>query len=275
MNVDLLCSLVTEAGRAIFDAIGGEKKEGLSSFDQASGLANRIIVEGLHSCCPDVPVFSKEDTDVSGGSGEELARFFLVDPLDGAGAGKSDSGEFTVNVALIEGGVPVLGAVYVPVRQTLYFASRGEGCWKVQNGAREQLRVSAPAAGAPTRVVVGRSQISPDTVSLIDLLPGSSATIGRDSALKFCAIAEGEADFYPQLECTREWETAAGQILVTEAGGIVTDFHGTPHTYNKTGLVNGPFFVAPSLAWLQTMDLLDCQKRLAEREFEYLATSCR
>ncbi len=275
MNVDLLCSLVTEAGRAIRDAIGGEKKEGLSSIDHASKLAHRIIAEGLRGFCPDVPAFSKEDTEESGGSGEELPRFFLVDPLDGAGAGRSGSGEFTVNVALIEEGVPVMGAVYVPVAQTLYFASRGEGCWKVQDGVREQLRVKNPATGAPTRVVVNRSQISPDTVSLIDLLPGSSATIARDSALKFCAIAEGEADFYPQLESTREWETAAGQILVTEAGGVVTDFHGTPHTYNKTGLVNGPFFVAPSLAWLRAMDLLDCQKRLAERECEYLATSCR
>ena len=122
--------------------------------------------------------------------------------------------------------------------------------------------------------MVNRSHISPDTLLLIDLLP-SSVTVGRDSALKFCAIAEGEADFYPRSEASREWETAAGQIIVTEAGGVMTDLKGKPFTYNKAGLVNGPFLVAPSFGWLEEMDLLDCRKRLADWKFETLAMSCR
>ncbi len=277
MNLDFVCSLAAEAGRAVFDvgegALSGATED-LSSFDLASARAHRIISEGLRSCCPDIPVFSKEDKDAPGSAGVDLPRFWLVDPLDGPGEGKRADSEFTVNIALVEGGTPVLGAVYVPVRETLYFAARGEGCWKVKDGARQRLTVSAPSAGAPTRVVVNRSHISPDTVLLIDLLP-SSVTVGRDSALKFCAIAEAEADFYPQLDATREWETAAGQIIVTEAGGIMTDLEGKPFTYNKAGLVNGPFLVAPSVAWLKEMDLLDCRKRLADWKFDYCAMSCR
>lgn len=277
MNLDFVCGLVEEAGRAVIDVSEGQLsagKEGLSSLDFASGRAHRIISQGLRSCCPGIPVFSKEDRDAPCSTREDLPRFWLVDPLDGAGDGNNGNGEFTVNIAMVEGDTPILGAVYVPVRETLYFAARGDGCWKIQHGARQRLKVGAPSMGAPTRVVVNRSHISPDTVLLIDLLP-CSVTVGRDSALKFCAIAEGEADFYPRLEATREWETAAGQIIVTEAGGVMTDLKGEPFTYNKAGLVNGPFLVAPSLGWLEEMDLLDCRKRLAEWKFEVLASSCR
>ncbi len=276
MNLEFVCSLIVEAGRAVLDVEGALSagKEELSSVDLASSRANRIISQGLRSCCEDVPVFSREDKDVPDATGADLPRFWLVDPLDGAGQGEKGNSEFTINIALVERDTPVLGAVYVPVRETLYFAARGEGSWKIQDGARQRLNVSAPSAGAPARVVVNRTLISPDAVVIIDLLP-SSITVGRDSALKFCAIAEGEADFYPRLDATREWETAAGQIIVTEAGGVMTELEGKPFTYNKAGLVNGPFLVAPSLGWLEEMDLLNCRKRLADWEFEYCAISCR
>ncbi|MDR3570105.1 MAG: inositol monophosphatase family protein [Syntrophobacteraceae bacterium] len=273
MNLDYICTLLAEAGRAVLDV--GEGVEGeLVSLDLASDRAERIISEGLRSCCGDIPLFSRVNDQAPCSVRVDLPRFWLVDPLDGAGEGKKGDSEFTVNIALIEGDAPVLGAVYVPVRGTLYFAAKGEGSWKIQNSARQRLTVSSPAAGASTRVVVNRSHISPDTLLLIDLLP-SSVTVARDSALKFCAIAEGEADFYPRLDATREWETAAGQIIVTEAGGVTIDLDGQPFTYNKAGFMNGPFLVAPSLGWLEERDLLDCRKRLADWEFEYCAISCR
>ena len=276
MNHEFVCSLLVEAGRAILYVEGELRagKEDLSSLDLASAQANRIISRGLRSCCEDIPVFSKEDKDVPDTIGADLPQFWLVDPLDGAGEGERGNSEFTINIALVERDTPVLGAVYVPLRETLYFAARGEGSWKIQDGARQRLQVSAPSTGAPARVVVNRTHMSPDTVVIIDLLP-SSVTVGRDSALKFCAIAEGEADFYPRLDVTREWETAAGQIIVTEAGGVMTDLDGKPFKYNKAGLVNGPFLVAPSLGWLEEMDLLNCRKRLADWEFDYCAISCR
>lgn len=274
MDLDFVCNLLVEAGRAVLDT-SSDGKEGHSSLDLASGRANRVILQGLTSCCPDTPVFSREDKDTERPTGVDLERFWLVDPLDGLAEGKNENGEFTVNIALVERDTPVLGAVYVPARHILYCAARGEGSWKIEDGARRQLKVSSPSEGAATRVVVNRSHISPDTVLIIDFLPSSSVTVGRDSALKFCAIAEGEADFYPRLDATREWETAAGQIIVTEAGGVMTDLEGRAFTYNKAGLVNGPFLVAPSLEWLKEMGLLDCRKKLADWEFDYCAISCR
>ncbi len=276
MNLDFVCSLLVEAGRAVLDTDGtsSDGKEEHSALDLASDRANRVISQGLTSCCPDTPVFSREDKDAARPTGVDLERFWLVDPLDGIAEGKTENGELTVNIALVERDIPVLGAVYVPARHTLYCAAKGEGSWKIEDGQRRQLKVSSPSKGVATRVVVNRSQISPDTVLIIDLLP-SSVTVGRDSALKFCAIAEGEADFYPRLDATREWETAAGQIIVTEAGGVMTDLEGRAFTYNKAGLVNGPFLVAPSLDWLKEMGLLDCRKKLADWEFDYCAISCR
>jgi 3'(2'), 5'-bisphosphate nucleotidase len=277
MDLDFVRDLVVEAGRGVLDVCEealSAGKEILSSLELASGRAQRIISRGLQSCCQDIPVISKEDRDTARSTGVDLSRFWLVDPLDGAGESMLGSGEFTVNIALIERDMPVWGVVYAPARQTLYFAAKGEGCWKLHDGKRERLQVSVPAIGVPTRVVVNRSRISPDTVLLIDFLP-SSATVGRESALKFCSIAEGEADFYPQLDATREWETAAGQIIVMEAGGVMTDLEGKPFTYNKAGLTNGPFLVAPSLGWLENMNLLNCRKRLAEWQLDYCAMSCR
>jgi 3'(2'), 5'-bisphosphate nucleotidase len=277
MNLDYVCSLLMEAGKAILDIGEGAisaVEDKVSSRNLASVRADRIISDGLRSCCGDIPVFSRVSDAALGSARVDMPRFWLVDPLDGAGEGDRGDSELTVNIALVEGDMPVLGAVYVPVRESLYCAAKGEGSWKIQDGVRQRLTVSSPSTGAPTRVVVNRSYISPDTVLLIDLLP-SSVTVGRDSALKFCAVAEGEADFYPRLDATREWETAAGQIIVTEAGGVMIDLEGKPFTYNKAGLVNGPFLVAPSRDWLREMDLLDCRKRLADWEFDYCAMSCR
>ena len=273
MDFDCVCSLLEEAGRAVLDV--GEGAPGEAEADLASGRAHRIISEGLRACSGDIPVFSRVDKDAVCRPRVELPRFWLVDPLDGDVAGKTGANEFTVNIALIEEDTPVWGAVYLPIRETLYFAARGEGSWKIEGGARRRLEVSRPPTGAAARVVVNRSRISPDTLLLVDLLPGSSVTVARDSALKFCAIAEAEADFYPCLDATREWETAAGQIIVSEAGGVMIDLDGKSFTYNKEGLANGPFLVAPSLAWLKDMDLIDCRKRLADWEFDSPALSCR
>jgi 3'(2'), 5'-bisphosphate nucleotidase len=201
-------------------------------------------------------------------------RFWLVDPLDGIEGFLKRNDEFTLNIALIEETLPVAGAVCLPVQGLLYLGVKGSGCWKIENHLRQPLKISPPSTGEPIRVMLSRSSSSPDTISLIELLP-RCVTLRRGSAIKFCAIAAGEADFYPRLDATREWNTAAGQAVVVEAGGVVADAKGETLTYNKPDLTNGPFFVAPSLAWLKEVDVLDYQRRLAEWKFEVPVMSCR
>ena len=277
IDLDFLGSLTAEAGRAIleiYNTFSTAQKEDRSPFTLADKRSHRIISQGLRSRYPDIPVLSEKEKDVPYSTRMEWRRFWLVDPLDGSEGFIKRNDEFTVNIALIEGGIPVLGAIYLPVQGFLYLAVKGSGCWKIDNGMRHPLKVSTPSIEKPTRVLVGRSHASPDTIALIDLLP-SCVTLSRDSALKFCEIAAGEADFYPGLDTTWEWETAAGQAIVTEAGGMMTGLKEEPITYNKPDLLNGPFLAAPSLAWLKEMDVLDYQKRLADSKFELCATSCR
>ncbi len=273
MDFDLLFGLVAEAGKAILDCdqeVPSPGKE-LSLYDRAFERAYKVLLRGLRSCCGDIPVISKVE-NAAKPTGEALSRYWLAHPLDGLFGGGSI--DFTVDLALIENDVPVLGLVYAPVQKTFYFAAKGDGCWKMDEGARQRLTVSAPPKGAPVRVIISRSHPSPDVLLLIDVLP-SSVTMGRDSALRFCAIAEGRADLYPQLDLTRAWETAAGQIIVTEAGGVMIDSEGKPFRYSNADFVNGPFLVAPGSGWLEEMGLREWRKSFENREYDFCAKSCR
>lgn len=278
IDLDFLSSLTTEAGEAVLEVYRAtcstEEKEDRSPFALANKRAHQIISQGLGARYPAIPVLSEEKKDIPHSVRMEWQRFWLVDPLDGTGGFIKRNDEFTVNIALIEGDMPVLGAIYLPARELLYLALKGSGCWKIKNGIRQSLKVGTPSREKPIRVVVSRSHASPDTIALIDLLP-RCVTLNRGSALKFCMIAEGEADFYPRLDAAWEWDTAAGQVIVTEAEGVMTGLKGEPLTYNNSDLLNGPFLVAPSLDWLKEMDLLDYQKRLADSEFEIPVVSCR
>lgn len=276
IDLDFLGNLTAEAGRAILEIYNAFiAQEDRSALALADKRAHQIISQGLQSRYPDIPVLSQEEKDEPCSIRMQWPRFWLVNPLDGTEGFIKRNDEFTVNIALIEGSMPVLGVICLPVQGLLYLAANGSGCWKIDNGKRSLLKVCSPSMEKPIRVVVSRSHASPDTIiALIDLLP-RCVTLSRGSALKFCAIAEGEADFYPRLDATREWDTAAGQAIVTEAGGVMTGLKGEPFTYNKPDLLNGPFLVAPSLAWLKEMDLLDCRKKLANSKFEFCATSCR
>ena len=179
-----------------------------------------------------------------------------MDPLDGTKEFVKKNGEFTVNIALIEGTTPTLGVIYLPVLDRLYLADIRQGCWEHQAGKSRKLMVGASPPSNPIRVLKSRSHPSPDLEALLETLPSCESVI-RGSALKFCAIAAGEADFYPRFGPTWEWDTAAGHAIVTAAGGVMVALDGAPFAYNKPNLLNGPFLAAPSLAWLKESGMLE------------------
>ena len=218
-------------------------KADASPVTEADERAERLITPALLRLAPDVPVVAEEA--VSRGEAPAIGqRFWLVDPLDGTKEFVSRNGEFTVNIALIEDGVPVLGVVLQPVGQVLYSGLLGQGAWcqRGLQGARESIRCRAvPAEG----VVVAGSRSHGDEAAMQAWLNGRpvAGRIAAGSSLKFGLVAAGQADLYPRLGRTMEWDTAAGHALVLAAGGAVNDLHGQALRYGKPVFEN-PHFVA-------------------------------
>lgn len=222
-------------------------KEDGSPLTLADLAAHRFIVEKLAALDASIPVVSEEDA-ASLVYRKPDGRFWLVDPLDGTKEFISGNGEFTVNIALIENGRPVLGVVYAPALDLMYWGTVGEGAWRRSAGRTEAIRVSKAKPGTdPVRIVASRSHMNDQTMQLIGSL-GEHALIQAGSSLKFCRIAENAADLYPRLGPTCEWDTAAAQAVVEAAGGAVTTLDGTPLTYGKPELLN-PHFIAAAFPW--------------------------
>jgi 3'(2'), 5'-bisphosphate nucleotidase len=246
-HLEEVVRIASEAGRRILDIYerGFEvaEKADRSPLTEADSASHALIVEQLKALAPDVPVVSEESEPVSDVRRASWRRFWLVDPLDGTKEFINRNGEFTVNIALIEGDRPVLGVVYVPVSADAYFACRGSGAYK-QAGACARRRVAARTfAGGRPIVVASRSHAGAETRAFLEAI-GPHDVVSMGSALKFCLVAEGTADVYPRLGPTMEWDTAAAQCVVEEAGGRVLDAHGRPLRYNKHDLRNPWFIVA-------------------------------
>ncbi|MDY6910262.1 MAG: 3'(2'),5'-bisphosphate nucleotidase CysQ [Thermodesulfobacteriota bacterium] len=266
VDLEALEALVRSAGDAILEVYRGtfdvEHKEDRSPLTVADTRSHRILADGLKALTPGIPVLSEEGKHVAYAHRRHWERFWLVDPLDGTKEFIKRNGEFTINVALVEGRLPILGIIHVPVADLFAVGDvhRG-GEIRGPDGSRPLAIVKDPPAEG-VRVVRSRSHASPDLERLLEALPGHRV-VSKGSALKFIALAAGEADFYPRTGATWEWDTAAGQALVTAAGGVVVDFHGNPLTYNKPDLLNGPFLAAPSLKWLEATGILARAARLS------------
>lgn len=210
-----------------------EKQDG-SPVTVADREAEELILKGLKDLAPDIPVVAEESVaagkipDISSG------RFWLVDPLDGTKEFISGSGEFTVNIALLEDFTPVLGVIYAPVVDEMYTGVAGVGCtFMTGKGPEEKIAVrGAPEEGLT--VVSSKSHGDPDKLSAF--LDGKKIAghATRGSSLKFCAVASGRADIYPRFGPTCEWDTAAGDAILRAAGGSVTELDGTPLRYGKS-----------------------------------------
>ena len=226
------------------DFIKSSKSDG-SPLTQADLAAHRVIVDSLKALTPDCHILSEEAADISYAEREQWKRFWLVDPLDGTKEFINRNGEFTVNIALIENGKPVLGVVYAPVLDVLYYAAHGAGAYvRRRNSAAQPISVKPHTAGATIKVVASRSHSDSRTEALLKHL-GDHQCISMGSSMKLCLVAEGAAHFYPRLGPTMEWDTAAAHAVVSEAGGRVCDLTGAELHYNKKDLHNPEFFVVP------------------------------
>jgi len=235
------------AGRRILEIYEGgfsvEHKGDSTPLTEADMAAHAIIDDGFAEYTPDLPILSEESANVPFAQRATWQRYWLVDPLDGTREFIKRNGEFTVNIALIDGQEVVLGVVYAPVLGVYYYACRGQGAWKREAmSAPERIQVRTPHRNPV--VVAGSRSHRGDSLEryLTNLGPHEFLPMG--SALKSCLVAEGKADLYARLGPTSEWDTAAAQCVVEEAGGKITDTAMRPLRYNtKEILLNPHFFV--------------------------------
>jgi len=249
--MQLVVGIAHRAGAAIMevyrsDDVGQTSKTDNSPLTLADLAAHRIIVEELTRLTPEIPILSEEAADILYPVRSQWTRFWLVDPLDGTKEFIKRNGEFTVNIALIENGEPVMGVVYAPVLDVCYCGARGAGAF-VQRGntAAQPINVKPHTAGEPINVVASRSHSDARTEALLEQL-GDHHCVSMGSSLKLCLVAEGTAHFYPRLGPTMEWDTAAAHAVVNAAGGIVCNMKGEELRYNKLDLHNPEFLVLPA-----------------------------
>lgn len=221
-----------------------EHKADKTPLTEADMAAHNTIVQGLKEITPQLPILSEESAKIPFTERQQWQRYWLVDPLDGTREFVKRNGEFTVNIALIDEHKPILGVVYVPVTEVCYYAGVGIGAFKrepEQNAQRITVR-NCPK----TRLTVAgsRSHGSPQLEQFLNLLNMEVELVSIGSSLKSCLVAEGKADLYPRFGPTSEWDTAAAQCVVEQAGGYLTDMTLNPLRYNtKESLLNPHFLV--------------------------------
>jgi 3'(2'), 5'-bisphosphate nucleotidase len=248
-----LFDLLRQAGKAILDIYNRnfvvELKDDLTPITLADQQSNDILTRGLYDCYPDIPVISEENEPVPFKQRKDWTCFWLLDPLDGTKEFIRKNGEFAINLALTEHGQPVLGMIYIPVTETLYFATIGKGCFKISGNSQPiSLKTSAAKNPQDKVIVVGsRSHLSAEVYTFVEKLHREFKEvelIQMGSAIKFGLIAEGRADFYLRTGPTMEWDTAAGQVIVREVGKQIYDYKtGQALIYNKKNLTNPSFIV--------------------------------
>ncbi|MFA5626008.1 MAG: 3'(2'),5'-bisphosphate nucleotidase CysQ [Thiohalomonadaceae bacterium] len=238
--------IAIEAGRSIMEIYESdfavEHKDDDTPLTAADTAAHRIIASQLAELTPDLPILSEECDDISFEERSSWQRYWLVDPLDGTREFVKRNDEFTVNIALIDQHEPVLGIVYAPVLGVYYYACRGQGAWKRDTVNLPEQLYSRPWEGGHAIIAGSRSHRGTSLEQFLANL-GDYELIPMGSALKSCLVAEGKADIYPRLGPTSEWDTAAAQCIVEEAGGRITDTAMQPLRYNtKESLLNPHFF---------------------------------
>ncbi|MDB3870277.1 3'(2'),5'-bisphosphate nucleotidase CysQ [Candidatus Thioglobus sp.] len=249
IDVQDIVAIAKEAGNAIMKIYGRdfvvEYKQDDSPLTLADKKANDIIEDGLNQLSVNFPILSEEGKETPYESRKHWEYFWLVDPLDGTKEFVKKNGEFTVNIALIHKDTPVLGVVYAPALDVCYWAKQGEGAFK--DGQKLPLKISDQRN--TYKIVASRSHMSDETQAFIDAIDTQKEKelISIGSSLKICLIAEGEADIYPRLGPTMEWDTGAAHAIVCESDCGLTTY--TPnniekkHVYNKKDLLNEWFLV--------------------------------
>jgi len=244
-----VADIARQAGREILEVYGAGEVAALMKADRspltaADLAAHRSICEALHSLTPGVPVLSEEAADTPFATRAGWQRYWLVDPLDGTREFVKRNGEFTVNIALVEDRHSVLGVVLAPVSGELYVAEQGQGAWLQAQADAPWQRIRTRALGQPVLVAGSRSHGGVQGDVLQRVIGSDYQLVPLGSSLKFCLIARGAADVYLRLGLTSEWDTAAAQCVLEEAGGAVLDLAGQPFRYNRGESLLNPEFIA-------------------------------
>ncbi|WP_343343067.1 3'(2'),5'-bisphosphate nucleotidase CysQ [Sphingomicrobium sp. XHP0239] len=259
--VDPLAATVRAAGAAILrvveEGFAVEHKADDSPVTRADRAAEAVILAALRDLAPDVPVVAEEQVE-AGHIPAHGDRYFLVDPLDGTKEFVRGGEDYTVNIGLIEDGVPTFGVIHVPVSGATYAGVLGAGAWVERAGERRAIAVRERSAKA--MALTSKSHLTDETLRYVErACPEGHERLAIGSSLKFCLLAEGRADIYPRLSPTMEWDTAAGHAILLAAGGRIDGPDGAPLAYGKPRFFN-PGFVAtsgwqpPAIGALQRFD---------------------
>jgi 3'(2'), 5'-bisphosphate nucleotidase len=243
--LDSTKEIAVAAGEAILkvssEEIDVKTKEDGSPLTRADMASHNTIESGLKQLEPALPILSEEG-DANDAAKDNFKTFWLIDPLDGTKEFVKGLDEYTVNIALIENGDPILGVIYVPVSGTLYYAANGLGAWKIEKN-KEAQGIKATDRERPRKAVVSRSHLSQETEEFLSKI-GVNDVIRHGSSLKMCAVAEGSADIYPRFGPTCLWDTGAGTAIAIEAGCVVVDLQGKELSYNlSSGLLQHGFIL--------------------------------
>lgn len=252
---DQVVDVSVEAGLAILEVYNRqegfsvESKADDSPVTEADLAAHRVLMAGLESLLDGVPILSEESELPAFEQRSQWNRYWIIDPLDGTKEFINRNGEYTVNVALIENGKPILGVVHVPVLNISYVGVAGLGAWKIEHGQETSIQTrtidSRVGSNLAVELVASRRHGAEEVEQMIDALTekfGLVTTKSMGSSLKLCLIAEGKADLYPRLALTSEWDTAASQAVVEAAGGCVLDANFDILRYNTKDDILNPFF---------------------------------
>ena len=246
-----ICNVSIEAGKEILNFYNNEievtHKQDLSPLTKADLASNKIILESLTKLNSNIPILSEESL-VDWSIRKNWKKYWLVDPLDGTKEFIKKNGEFTVNIALIEDNNPILGVVYVPAKSLLYLAEKNKGSFKTNTKDKlenfegiQKILVSSQTNRA--RVIGSRSHSNATFDNWVKEKFPNAEIVQAGSSLKFCLIAEGEADIYPRFGPTSEWDIAAGHMIVDEAGGKIRTFQDDSIKYNtKENIINPEFY---------------------------------
>ena len=241
---EALKPIVESAGEAIMKVYDGafavQRKDDNSPLTLADLESQRVIIEGLKAITPDIPILSEESAAAPWSERQRWRELWIVDPLDGTREFVKRNGEFTVNIALVVEHEPLLGIVSAPAQQLTFWGIAGGGAFTSARGEGAR-RIHTVAPQRPLRVVGSRSHLSAQTAEYLARLPPHVMT-GVGSSLKFCLLAEGNAELYPRFGPTSEWDTAAGQAVLEAAGGHVTRMDGHRLRYNcQESVINSDF----------------------------------
>lgn len=252
--IDELAEAALEAGEAILGIVRRgfevEAKRDSSPVTDADRAAELIILAALARAAPGVPVIAEEEV-AAGRIPAHGHTYFLVDPLDGTKEFVRGRDDYTVNIGLVTSGIPRLGVVYAPATGRLHGGCVGQGAWLQENGIRAPITVRA--RGREITAVASKSHLTQATIDYLEAAVGACSYLAIGSSLKFCIVAEGEADIYPRVGPTSEWDTAAGHAILLAAGGLVDGPDGTSLRYGKRAFINRAFVAtsgwkAPPLA---------------------------